>query len=103
MLKLAGDVLHDSRVTKLRLKPPSQNLPRFPRESSLLGGRSAAAKTAFKVRPAGLRTLRASRDALAAMWTHQWSRGRRTRGIGTHRRPERVNDRHAAARPVRRA
>ena len=30
-------------VTKLRLKPPSQNLPRFPRESSLLGGRSAAA------------------------------------------------------------
>src|SRR5438309_10896373 len=38
-------------VTKLRLKPPS-NAERSVRESSLLGGRCAAAKTASKASPA---------------------------------------------------
>jgi len=41
------------------------------------GGRS---KRYFKVRPAGLRALRESRDALAAMWDGLESRGAMTRG-----------------------
>src|SRR5947208_12412462 len=40
--------MKDGLVTKLRLKPPSENLRRSMRESSLLGGRCAAAKTASK-------------------------------------------------------
>src|SRR2546425_512440 len=39
---------HHGLVTKLRLKPPSKDSPRSGRESSLLGGRRAAAKTASK-------------------------------------------------------
>src|SRR5947209_1747728 len=39
------------KVTKLRLKPPSDD-DRSARESSLLGGRCAAAKTASKASPA---------------------------------------------------
>ena len=37
----------------------------FSEPTAMRGGRS---KRYFKVRPVGLRTLRASRDALAAMW-----------------------------------
>jgi hypothetical protein len=40
------------------LKPPSQDLPRFLRESSLLDGRSAAAKTASKAGMAKLASFR---------------------------------------------
>jgi hypothetical protein len=42
--------VHHGLVTKLRLKPPSDD-ERSVRESSLLGGRCAAAKTASKASP----------------------------------------------------
>ena len=48
---------HHGLVTKLRLKPPSNDW-RLVCESSLLGGRRAAAKTASKASPAKLASFR---------------------------------------------
>src|SRR5438445_12572038 len=73
-------------VTKLRLKPPS-NAERSVRESSLLGGRCAAAKTASKASPAKTCFISSERGFRRCLVS--WVRDARTSARGDLVEPQR--------------